>query len=109
VAKPIVWTAQARADVRSVERETALRILKTLARYAEKGEGDTKVLKGIDPPLMRLRAQNHRIFSATRATCSRFPECWIVKRRTNSWRTVLPLGRLSFTRAAEKTKASALR
>jgi plasmid stabilization system protein ParE len=40
----------------------ALQILKTLARYAQTGEGNTTQLRGIEPPLIRLRAQDHRIF-----------------------------------------------
>jgi plasmid stabilization system protein ParE len=62
VAKPIVWTEQAKADIRGIERPVALQILKTLARYTLTGEGNTRQLQGIEPPLIRLRAQNHRIF-----------------------------------------------
>jgi hypothetical protein len=62
MAKSIVWTEQARADVRAVEQPIAIQILKTLARYILTGEGNTKQLRGIEPPLLRLRAQNHRIF-----------------------------------------------
>ena len=58
----IVWTAQAKADIRGVERIIALQILKTLARYAQTGEGNVKQLQGIEPPLIRLRAQDHRVF-----------------------------------------------
>jgi hypothetical protein len=54
--KQIVWTAQATADVRSIDQPVALQILKTPARYASSGEGDTKQLQGVDPPLIRLRA-----------------------------------------------------
>jgi hypothetical protein len=39
-----------------------LQILKTLARYAKTGQGNTKQLQGIEPPLFRLRSQNHRVF-----------------------------------------------
>ena len=39
-----------------------MQILKTLARYAQTGEGNTKQLHDIEPPLVRLRAQNHRLF-----------------------------------------------
>ena len=60
--KRIVWTEQARADVRGIEQSIALQILKTLARYARTGEGNTRQLQGIEPPLLRLRAQDHRIF-----------------------------------------------
>jgi len=62
MAKRIVWTEQARSDVRAIEQGVALQILKTLARYAQTGEGDTKQLRGIEPPLIRLRAQDYRIF-----------------------------------------------
>jgi hypothetical protein len=62
VAKRIVWTGQAKADIRSVEQPVALQILKTLGRYLLSGEGSTKQLKGVTPPLIRLRAQNHRVF-----------------------------------------------
>ncbi|HWB95172.1 MAG TPA: type II toxin-antitoxin system RelE/ParE family toxin [Bryobacteraceae bacterium] len=62
MAKRIVWAEQARADLHAIEQPIALQILKTLARYAHAGEGDTKQLRDIEPPLVRLRAQNHRIF-----------------------------------------------
>ena len=58
----IVWTEQARSDLRRIEQPIALQILKTLGRYVLSGEGATKQLKGIIPPLIRLRAQNHPIF-----------------------------------------------
>ena len=62
MVKRIVWTDQARADIRAIEQPIALQILKTLARYFQSGEGNTKQLRGIEPPLMRLRAQDHRVF-----------------------------------------------
>lgn len=62
MAKRIVWTEQARADVRAIEQPIALQILKTLARYVQTGEGNTKQLRGIEPPLIRLRARDYRIF-----------------------------------------------
>jgi len=60
--KRIVWTNQAKADVRSIEQSIAIQILKTLGRYVHTGEGATKQLLGVTPPLIRLRAQDHRIF-----------------------------------------------
>jgi plasmid stabilization system protein ParE len=60
MAKYIVWTEQAKADVRGIEQPIALQILKTLARYAHTGEGNTKQLREIEPPLIRLRTQAHR-------------------------------------------------
>jgi mRNA-degrading endonuclease RelE of RelBE toxin-antitoxin system len=62
MAKRIVWTEQAKADVRVIEQPIALQILKTLARYVQTGEGNTKQLRDVEPPLIRLRAQNYRIF-----------------------------------------------
>jgi plasmid stabilization system protein ParE len=62
MAKRIAWTQQAKADIRAIERPIALQILKTLARYALTGEGPTRQLRGIQPPLIRLRTQDHRVF-----------------------------------------------
>ena len=62
MAKRIVWTDQAKADVRAIEQSIALQILKTLGRYVLTGEGATKQLKGVTPPVIRLRSQNYRVF-----------------------------------------------
>jgi plasmid stabilization system protein ParE len=62
MAKRIFWTEQAKADVRGIEQAIALQVLKTLARYAQTGEGDTKQLRDVEPPVIRLRAQDHRVF-----------------------------------------------
>ena len=62
MAKRIVWTEQAKADVRAIEQPIAIQILKTLGRYALTGEGATKQLKGVTPTLIRLRTQDHRVF-----------------------------------------------
>jgi len=62
MAKRIVWTKQARADLRRIDQPVALQVLKTLARYAHAGEGNVRQLQAIQPPLLRLRAQDHRIF-----------------------------------------------
>ena len=62
MAKRIVWTEQARADLLRIEQPIALQILKTLARYVQTGEGNTQRLRDIEPPLIRLRAQDHRVF-----------------------------------------------
>ena len=62
MAKRTAWTDQARLDLRSIEKSAALQILKTLARYAKTGEGDTRQLQGVQPPLIRLRSQNYRLF-----------------------------------------------
>jgi plasmid stabilization system protein ParE len=61
MAKRIRWTDQAKTDIRAIDKDAALQILKTLARYAKSGRGDAKQLTDIVPPLFRLRAQNHRV------------------------------------------------
>jgi len=35
-----VWTERARADMRAIDQQTALRILHALARFLATGEGD---------------------------------------------------------------------
>lgn len=62
MAKRVVFTDQAKADIRAVPQSTALQILHTIARYLESEEGNVKRLVGIEPPLYRLRAQDHRVF-----------------------------------------------
>lgn len=62
MARRIVWTEQAKADIHNVKQSIALQILKTLARYIQTGEGNTKQLHGVEPPMIRLRAQDHRVF-----------------------------------------------
>ncbi len=57
----IVWSPEARANLRAVDRETALAILHCVARYVESRSGDVKKLK---PPFagFRLRCGDYRIF-----------------------------------------------
>lgn len=62
MAKGLVWTDQAKADIRAIAQQPALQVLKTLARFLKTGEGDTKRLRGVSPPLFRLRAQDYRVF-----------------------------------------------
>ena len=59
--KRIAWTEQAKADIRGVDRATAMRILHTLHRFAESGTGDVKALQG-EMEELRLRAGDYRLF-----------------------------------------------
>jgi mRNA interferase RelE/StbE len=59
--KRIAWTEQAKADVRSLDRATAMRILHALHRFAESGAGDVTALQG-DMEELRLRAGDYRLF-----------------------------------------------
>jgi mRNA interferase RelE/StbE len=56
----IVWTELARADVRRLDRPTAMRVLAALHRFAESGEGDVKALSGREE--LRLRIGDYRLF-----------------------------------------------
>lgn len=55
MAKRILWTLEARADVRAIDRDTALRLLKALDRFLKTEAGNVKQLEGFDPPLFRFR------------------------------------------------------
>jgi mRNA-degrading endonuclease RelE of RelBE toxin-antitoxin system len=55
------WSTEARADLRAIERKTALQILHCVDRYLTSRAGDVKKLK---PPLagFRLRCGDYRVF-----------------------------------------------
>jgi len=61
MGKHVVWTEQAKAQLRAIDQNTALRILHTLARYLEIGEGDVRRLQNIEPPEFRLRVGDYRV------------------------------------------------
>ena len=58
--KKIVWSERARADIRRLDRDTAMRIFAALLRFAESGEGDIKKLQGESGEL-RLRIGDYRV------------------------------------------------
>ncbi len=61
MTKRVLWSAEARADLRAIDRETALRLLKSLDRFLKTDAGDAKQLEGFDPPLFRLRLGAWRV------------------------------------------------
>jgi len=61
VGKSLIWNDQAKSQLRAIDPPTALRILRSLARYLDTGEGDVKRLKGIEPPEFRLRVGDYRV------------------------------------------------
>jgi len=56
-----VWASSASAELRRIERETAMRILLALTRYAETGEGDIKALEGKFTGAHRMRVGDWRV------------------------------------------------
>jgi len=61
MGKRVAFTDQAKADIRAIPQPIAIQILRTLSRFLESDEGNVKVLQGFDPPLYRLRTQDHRV------------------------------------------------
>ena len=55
MAKRVIWSDEARADIRAIDRDTALRLLKALDRFMKTDSGNVKQLEGFHPPLFRLR------------------------------------------------------
>jgi mRNA-degrading endonuclease RelE of RelBE toxin-antitoxin system len=57
----VVWSPEARADLRAIDRETAMQILHCVDRYLASRSGDVNKLK---PPLtgFRLRCGDYRLF-----------------------------------------------
>ncbi len=62
MAKRVAFTEQAKAELRAIPQPVAIQILRTLARFLESEEGNVRRLQGVDPPLYRLRTQDHRVF-----------------------------------------------
>jgi hypothetical protein len=54
MAKRIAWTDKARADMRAIDRETAMGLLHGLSRFITTEQGDLKQLRGTDPPELRF-------------------------------------------------------
>ena len=54
MAKRVLWTSDARLDLRAIDRETALRILKSET-------ADIKQLEGFNPPQYRIRFGDWRL------------------------------------------------
>ena len=61
MAKRVVFADRAKADLRGIPQDIAIQILHTLARFLSSEDGDVKRLQDVDPPLYRLRSQDHRV------------------------------------------------
>ncbi len=57
--KTVIWSPQARADVRAIDQHAAIQILEAIDRYMSVGIGDVKRLQ--DRPELRLRAGDYRV------------------------------------------------
>jgi mRNA-degrading endonuclease RelE of RelBE toxin-antitoxin system len=61
MAKNVRWSEPGKVQLRGIDQSMALRILRTLARYALTGEGDVQRLQGIEPPEFRSRCGDSRV------------------------------------------------
>ena len=59
-----IWPESARAELRAIDREAAIRILHVLTQYGEAGEGDVKALSGQWQGYFRLRVGDYRVIFA---------------------------------------------
>jgi mRNA interferase RelE/StbE len=58
--KKIIWSERARADIRRLDRDAAMRVFTALHRFVKTGHGDIKTLKG-DAAELRLRVGDYRV------------------------------------------------
>ncbi|MBV9083707.1 MAG: type II toxin-antitoxin system RelE/ParE family toxin [Acidobacteriaceae bacterium] len=80
----VIWSPEARADLRAIDRATALEILYCLDRYLATRTGDVKKLR---PPRteFRLRCGNYRLFFE--ANDENTIEITAVRHRKDAYRT----------------------
>jgi mRNA-degrading endonuclease RelE of RelBE toxin-antitoxin system len=57
----VIWSPEARADLRAIDRETAMQILHCIDRYLASRTGDVKKLK-LPFTGFRLRCGDYRVF-----------------------------------------------
>ena len=57
----VVWSPEARSDLRAIERQLAMQILRCLHRYLATRDGDVKKLKHPQTGF-RLRCGDYRVF-----------------------------------------------
>jgi mRNA-degrading endonuclease RelE of RelBE toxin-antitoxin system len=57
----IEWSDEAKADIRRLDKPTALHIFDTLLRFVRTGQGDIKQLKGELTGKLRLRCGDYRM------------------------------------------------
>ena len=71
--KIVAWSPEARADLRVINRDTALQILRTVDRYLSTGAGDVKKLR---PPRDEFRSESATTeFSSFTKTTLRSRSC----------------------------------
>jgi mRNA-degrading endonuclease RelE of RelBE toxin-antitoxin system len=79
----VIWSPEARTDLRGIEREIGMQILHCVDRYLAMRAGDVKKLK---PPLIgfRLRCGDYRVFFDHRD--ENVIEITVIKNRREAYR-----------------------
>jgi mRNA-degrading endonuclease RelE of RelBE toxin-antitoxin system len=62
MALSIEWSDEARADIRALDRTTAMHVFDGLYHYAVTGLGEVRALKGKHTTKLRLRLGGYRVF-----------------------------------------------
>ena len=81
--KVVVWSAEAKAELRAIDRETALHVLRAIDHYLSTGVGD--VIKLQAPRFeFRLRAGDYRVIFPPCRSCGH--RILHVRHRSNAYR-----------------------
>ena len=82
--KRILFSDEAKSDLRAIPQHIAMNILTAIHRLAETGAGDVKKIQGSNPPEHRLRVGNFRVrFTETDADML---DVYAVKNRKDAYR-----------------------
>ena len=79
----IDWLPAARADVRRIDRPTAMRIFDTVRHFSETGGGDVAPLHGDLSGGFRLRSGDHRVLFELKGN---FMQVYAVRHRSEVYR-----------------------
>jgi mRNA-degrading endonuclease RelE of RelBE toxin-antitoxin system len=83
MALRVDWSDEARAEVRRLDRLTAMRVFRGLLRFAGTGIGDVKELQGDLNGRCRLRVGDYRLFFSQSGEVLRIHS---VKHRSEAYR-----------------------
>ena len=77
------WSEEARADIRRLDKPTAMQLFDGLSRFLRTEHGDVKQLQGVHPPEFRLRVGEYRIRYSRHGQTIRIHS---VKKRSEAYR-----------------------
>ncbi len=62
MSRTLVWTRPAAKDLKKLDSKLARRVRESMTRLAETGHGDVTKLTDVNPPELRLRVGDQRVF-----------------------------------------------